>query len=1071
MSAPQSTAKRRSAVTGWLPHLDHGTGLIWIGFAAALIAAAIVVWSALNNANNFAQRSIWITHTQNVLEVLGAARASNFSALTATQEYFRSGDSKRMDGLLDDLSQLRRGAATLRTLTSDNPSQERRVDGLDLLIDRLFKQARLVMQMAAVHGLAQVAAAPESVELSSGFGEAARTLGEMTAEEDRLMTRRTEDARMVSRRSTAATTIGSVVIFWLLVVGFYNIRLSTRANQSAEDLAASRENLQKLNTTLEQRISERTAALLEQTSLVSSIFESAPEGMMTVTSEGIMTSWNPGAERLFGYTAAEVIGKSAGVLMAEGEEWLVDVGVKGKNRPTTQTFEARRLRKDGVAIEVVVTVAPTRSAAGQSPAFAVIYHDNTQGKLAQAEMEAARDLALEAARVRSEFLTSMSHEVRTPLNAIIGLTELLMLSDLSPAQHQQMDQIRSSGELLLTIVKDILDFSKLAAGKVVLEEVSFSLDHLVEETIHDFVAPAAHKGIELALFVAPGITGNLRGDPNRLRQILNNLLSNAVKFTHRGEVSLSVAKVREINNDLLLSFEVRDSGIGIPRELQRRLFQPFAQADSSTARKYGGTGLGLVIAASLVKQMAGEIGFESESGKGSTFHFTARFERDAAQAGVAKLVLREDSFAGTRAIVATPSATNRRMLSEYLSLWGISNMSMNTAAGALQELREAAVRGAPFHLALVEATLAEVGGPTLIQEMKRDPALAGIKVLAIGPLAPAATTRDADGADATISKPIRLSQLLNCLMALLQGNRPEAHKAVVGDTQGKSAMVEEDNAAARKFVKVLVVDDNLVNSSLARTQLEKLGYTAEVANDGYGALKAVALRRYDIILMDCEMPGMDGYTATAEIRLRESSGHRTTIIAMTAHAMASMRAHCLASGMDDFLAKPVKLLPLAAMLDRWAFGEFAGQRNVPAAAAPHAQNETRHDDSLQVEGFDLSTIRELRSLSDVATEDVFLELVATYRSELSVGVAALESAVASRDVEAIRKLAHALKGSSLTLGAAGFGALCEGVQKSAQGSQIEKTQIEETIVRTRELIAHAADLPDQLEQAGAAATL
>ena len=218
-------------------------------------------------------------------------------------------------------------------LTSDNPAQQRRVDGLDLLIDRLFKQAHLVTQMAAVQGLAQVAAAPESIELSSGFGAVARTLGEMTAEEDRLMTLRTEDARLVSRRSTAAMTTGSVVIFWLLVIGFYNVRLSTRANRSAEDLAASRENLQKLNSTLEQRISERTAALLEQTSLVSSIFESAPEGMMTVTAEGIMTSWNPGAERLFGYTAAEVIGKSAGVLMAEGEEWLVEAGVEGKNRP------------------------------------------------------------------------------------------------------------------------------------------------------------------------------------------------------------------------------------------------------------------------------------------------------------------------------------------------------------------------------------------------------------------------------------------------------------------------------------------------------------------------------------------------------------------------------------------------------------------------------------------------------------------------------------------------------------------------------------------------------------------
>jgi CheY-like chemotaxis protein len=264
------------------------------------------------------------------------------------------------------------------------------------------------------------------------------------------------------------------------------------------------------------------------------------------------------------------------------------------------------------------------------------------------------------------------------------------------------------------------------------------------------------------------------------------------------------------------------------------------------------------------------------------------------------------------------------MLSEHLSLWGISNMSMNTAAGALKELREATARGGPFHLALVEATLVEVGGPTLIEEIKRDPALAGVKVLAIGPLAPAGTAPGAGGADATIAKPIRLSQLLNCLMALLLGNRPAA---IPPPAQDKLATIEMENLAARKSVDVLVVDDNLVNSSLARTQLERLGYSAETANDGYGALEAVALRHYDIILMDCEMPGMDGYSATAEIRRRESSGRRTTIIAMTAHAMASMRARCLASGMDDFLAKPVKLLPLAAMLDRWAFGGIRRQTN------------------------------------------------------------------------------------------------------------------------------------------------
>jgi two-component system sensor histidine kinase/response regulator len=398
------------------------------------------------------------------------------------------------------------------------------------------------------------------------------------------------------------------------------------------------------------------------------------------------------------------------------------------------------------------------------------------------------------------------------------------------------------------------------------------------------------------------------------------------------------------------------------------------------------------------------------------------------------------------------------MLSEHLYLWGISNLSMNSAGSALKELHDAAARGDPFHLALIEATLAEAG-TTLIEKIKRDPALAQIKVLAIGPLAPEGTGPSAGGADAIISKPIRPSHLLNCLMALLRGNRRPANQAVA---QGQSAVVGDDNLAGRKAVSVLVVDDNLVNSSLARTQLEKLGYSAEVANDGYGALAAAALRRYDIILMDCEMPGMDGYTATAEIRRLERSGRRTTIIAMTAHAMASMRARCLAAGMDDFLAKPVKLLPLATMLDRWAFGECAG--TVIAAAEPPAVVDDSQGDSRQEEVFDLSTIRELRSLSSVATEDVFLDLLTTYRLELSAAVALLVSAVANRDVEAIRKVAHGLKGSSLTLGAAGFGALCESVQQSA-----ERPRIEETIVRTRELIAHAEGLPEQLERAGMAA--
>jgi len=613
------------------------------------------------------------------------------------------------------------------------------------------------------------------------------------------------------------------------------------------------------------------------------------------------------------------------------------------------------------------------------------------------------------------------------------------------------------GELLLTIVNDILDLSKLSAGQIVLENLDFDLVELMENLVDSFAMAAHAQGIEIALRVDINLPTGLRGDPSRLRQILNNLVSNAIKFTHRGEVIVRADRVENTDRNVLVRFEIADTGIGIPSEAQGRLFQPFVQADSSTARRYGGTGLGLVIAASLVKQMGGEIGFESLSDKGSTFHFTARFERGITAAGPTKLKL-EDSFAGTRAMVITPSATYRRMLSEHLSLWGISNMSMNTAAGALKKLRQATARRRPFHLALVEATPFEVGSSTLIEEIKRDPALAEIKVLAIGPLAPAGTVPGASDADATIAKPIRLSQLLNCLMALLRGNRAAAAPPL---PQGKLATVEMEKLVARKSVNVLVVDDNLVNSSLARTQLERLGYSAGIANDGYGALEAVSLRHYDIILMDCEMPGMDGYSATAEIRQRENSGRRTAIIAMTAHTMASMRARCLASGMDDFPAKPVKLLPLATALDRWAFDESAGK---PIAAAGTVAPLAELGSTSQNKEFDLSTIKELRALSSAPAKDVFLNLVEIYRSELSASVAALQSAVTNRDIEAIRKLAHALKGSSLTLGAAEFGALCEGVQMSAQGLQSE-----ETIFRARTLIAKAAGLPKRLERAGAKA--
>jgi len=290
-----------------------------------------------------------------VLKVLGVAKSNTFSAVIAVQEYYRSGDPKRLDGLMGDIFGLQHQAAALRALTTDNPVELRRVDEIDRVIDRLVTLGPQLERLALTHSLAQVATRPEAAELSGGFEEMMRTLGAMTAEEDRVMRRQTEAARMASKRNVAAIATGSVMILWLLIIGFHAIRLSIRASENADDLAASREKLQKLNATLEQRVIERTAALFEQTNMITSIFESIPDGMMTITGDGIITSWNPGAERLFGYTAAEIIGESAGVLMAEGEQWLIDLGAEGENRRPAEIAEARRLRKDGTIIDLVVS--------------------------------------------------------------------------------------------------------------------------------------------------------------------------------------------------------------------------------------------------------------------------------------------------------------------------------------------------------------------------------------------------------------------------------------------------------------------------------------------------------------------------------------------------------------------------------------------------------------------------------------------------------------------------------------------------------------------------------------------
>jgi two-component system sensor histidine kinase/response regulator len=528
-----------------------------------------------------------------------------------------------------------------------------------------------------------------------------------------------------------------------------------------------------------------------------------------------------------------------------------------------------------------------------------------------------RDLALETARLRSDFLASMSHEIRTPLTGIIGTVELLSLSDLTSEQRRQTEIIRSSGELLLTIVNDILDFSKLSAGKVVLEELDFDLVELTENLADSFAGVAHAKGIEIDLHVDVNMPTGLRGDPARLRQILNNLVSNAIKFTQHGEVMIRANRVKDTDNEVLVRFEIIDTGIGIPSEAQQRLFQPFVQAEGSTNRRFGGTGLGLVIAAKLTNQMGGEIGFESAAGKGSTFHFTARLKKGPRILHPWMTATATSCFSRVRALVVNDGSVWRHGISEYLSSWGIENIAVSGEAQALDSLKLPQEADEKQVVILIDEQASGIDALRLAHAIKGHCDINRNKIIMFS--ADSAAQSQTWVVDAWITKPVRPSHLFSCLLKLFGNADPIGAKTIAS---APCSPAGDEKSRWRKGVRVLLVDDNFVNRTIGAKQLSALGYTAEVVDGARRGLEVVQNGKSDIVLMDCEMPEMDGYTAVAEIRRREGTSRHTVVIALTAHVTEDERRKCLNAGMDDYLSKPVKLQTLGEMLDGWVHRRF-----------------------------------------------------------------------------------------------------------------------------------------------------
>jgi PAS domain S-box-containing protein len=722
-----------------------------------------------------------------------------------------------------------------------------------------------------------------------------------------------------------------------------------------------------------------------------SLLELSPTAIVTIDLDENVTSWNPAAESLFGYSRQEAIGRNVDELVARSDAMraeAVDANTRalkgGEVRLTT-----RRTRRDGALVDVDVRAAPI-FVGGQQVGMYALYHDIGELLRARREAEAATE-------AKSAFLATMSHEIRTPLNAVIGMTELLLGTELTPEQRDLAEVVHTSGDALLAVINEILDFSKIEAGRVELESRPFVLRDRVETAVELVAASAAAKGLDVACLVDPGVPAAILGDSTRLGQILVNLLTNAVKFTERGEVVLTVeseavAEADESRGVQRLHFTVRDTGIGIPADRIDRLFESFSQVDASTTRRYGGTGLGLAISRRLCELMGGQIWAESEAGKGSTFHFTVEAEATPGpQLPPVAAALRDK-----RLLVVDDNAANREVVTRHARSWGMVPRETESPTQALEWIR----RGDPLDVAILDMQMPEMDGLTLAGEIRRYRDADALPLVMLTSLGRRPEDRDRHGEFAAfLTKPIKASLLYDAVANALEAKPAGAEDA---GEPGPSAV-----PGTPAQLRVLLAEDNAVNRQVALRLLEKLGYGADVAVNGLEALQALRRRPYDVVLMDVEMPEMDGLEAARCIHREWRGRERPRIVAMTANAMQGDREICLAAGMDDYVGKPIHLDELAEALHR---------------CAPRAVDD---EDVL-----DYEAIEELRARGG---DDAFVvQLVETFLRDAPALLETLHGALENGEAQHLHRAAHTLKSSGRVFGATRLAELCQELEATAR---------------------------------------
>lgn len=769
------------------------------------------------------------------------------------------------------------------------------------------------------------------------------------------------------------------------------------------------------------------------------IVETAADGIISLNNEGRLTTVNPTAAAMFGYSCQELLGQPITLLIPAFQISDFIASGNGERKMDGRAVEMTGRRKNGTTMPLELAISLIQAGfPSQRPGLTVVLRDLTARKQTEQAWQQAREQAEAASRAKSEFLANVSHEIRTPLHGIIGMTSLTLDTPLRPEQREYLTMVKTSADSLLGIINDVLDFAKIEARKLELEQLEFDLWDTLSDAIKTLAVRAQNKKLELAIHIHPEVPRRVVGDPGRLCQVLINLVGNAIKFTERGEVVVSVkcqeseaqgqdepsAASPPLSSSIcLLRFSVRDTGIGIPPDKREAIFQAFTQADSSTTRRYGGTGLGLAISAELVKLMGGTLGVESELNQGSTFHFTARFGRTNMAAPLPASCSRI-RLVNLPVLVVDDNHTNRRILEELLTAWGMRPTLAATAPEALTLLQQAAVSGEPFALALIDGHMPDMDGFQLAQTISHCPELAGLRMLLLTSVGdPQARCREPAIAG-WLMKPIKPSELLDAICTTLQKwlGLPSA-LSPASEKQGEAG---EQVPPATRRLRILLAEDNAVNQRLAVRLLEQQGHQVEVANNGLEVLAMLQkitsreeeaapgkeVRPFDLVLMDVAMPEMDGLEATRLIRQGEiGTGRHLPILAMTAHALKRDRERCLAAGMDGYITKPIEPRDLCAALAR-VVSEFpapadqGGGKPSAQASFPSGPGD-KGGGQAGAAPFDPE-----RALARMGGDQALLaELVSVLQADAPRLLADIRAAVEGGDANRLRLSAHALKGS------------------------------------------------------------